>query len=469
MKTKIFLIAVSIVLTLISKSEIKVTSILGNNMVLQRNTEVKLWGKATPNETLTIKTSWNKQSYKTPVNDQGEWLVKVRTTEAGGPYDIKINSSKENLTINNILLGEVWFCSGQSNMQMTMAGIQDSPVNGLNDALVEADNDNIRFITIKNVAAAIPQDTCKGGKWEVANAQTVPNLSAIGYYYAKLLQQKLKIPVGIVSFSWGGSRIEAWMNKETLANYPKALESSSKEKPKHQQPNMLYNGIVHPILNFAFKGVIWYQGESNINYNEYSDLLVGMVSNWRKDFGIGEFPFYYVQIAPYLGSDNPNSTFRALQREPHLKASYLIPNSGMVSAIDLGEKDNVHPAEKFTVAKRLSYWALSETYGYKGIYHKNTCYKSFEQKDSTLLLTFENVGNGISSFGKELDNFEVAGADKKFYPANAKIVNSQLKVWSSEVKQPIAVRYAFYSFPHGKGFLYNMAGLPVPPFRSDNW
>jgi sialate O-acetylesterase len=305
--------------------------------------------------------------------------------------------------------------------------------------------------------------------WKVSNAETVAGFSALGYFYAKLLQQKLKIPIGMVNMSWGGSRIESWMSKETLINFPKSLASSSKETLVHQQPSKLYNGMVHPILSFGIKGVIWYQGESNINYTEYADLLVGMAANWRKDFSVGEFPFYFVQIAPYLGNARRDDTFRALQRENHLKASFVIPNSGMVSTIDIGEADNVHPAEKLTVAKRLSYWALSETYGYKGIFYKNPTFKSFETKDSTLVLSFDNLGNGLSSFGKELDNFEVAGTDRKFYPAKAKIVNSKLEVFSFEVKQPIAVRYAFYDYPHGQGFLYNLAHIPVPPFRSDNW
>ncbi|MDP4238114.1 MAG: sialate O-acetylesterase [Bacteroidota bacterium] len=468
MKAKLLISMAFTMMLFSANATIEVASILGDNMVLQRNSEVKIWGKSAPNQKLTISTSWNNTTYNTVANESGDWLVKVKTNEAGGPYSVNISSKNEKVTLNNILLGEVWICSGQSNMEMTMAGIPDSPVNGMNDALVDADNDNIRFITVNNTGMSTPQDTFQG-IWKVSNAETVAHFSALGYFYAKLLQKKLRIPIGMVNMSWGGSRIESWMSKETLANFPKSFESSSKETRIHQQPSKLYNGMVHPILNFGIKGVIWYQGESNINYTEYADLLVGMVANWRKDFGIGEFPFYFVQIAPYQGTSSSNSTFRALQRENHLKASFLIPNSGMVSTIDIGEADNVHPAEKLTIAKRLSYWALSETYGFKGIFHKNPTFKSFETKDSTLVLSFDNLGNGLSSFGKQLDNFEVAGADRKFYPAKAKIVNSKLEVFSPEVKQPVAVRYAFYDFPHGQGFLYNVAGIPVPPFRSDNW
>ena len=468
MKAKFLILMTFAMMLFTANAKIKFASILGDNMVLQRNSEVKIWGKSDPNLKLTINTSWNNASYNTVANENGEWLVKVKTDEAGGPYSVKISSKNEKVSMKNILLGEVWICSGQSNMEMTMAGIPDSPVNGMNDALVDANNNSIRFFTVKNTGMPTPQDTIQG-MWKVSNAETVAGFSALGYFYAKLLQQKLKIPIGMVNMSWGGSRIESWMSKETLINFPKSLASSSKETLVHQQPSKLYNGMVHPILSFGIKGVIWYQGESNINYTEYADLLVGMAANWRKDFSVGEFPFYFVQIAPYLGNARRDDTFRALQRENHLKASFVIPNSGMVSTIDIGEADNVHPAEKLTVAKRLSYWALSETYGYKGIFYKNPTFKSFETKDSTLVLSFDNLGNGLSSFGKELDNFEVAGTDRKFYPAKAKIVNSKLEVFSFEVKQPIAVRYAFYDYPHGQGFLYNLAHIPVPPFRSDNW
>jgi sialate O-acetylesterase len=214
---------------------------------------------------------------------------------------------------------------------------------------------------------------------------------------------------------------------------------------------------------------LWYQGESNRNdYQYYAGLMSGLVENWRNDFGVGQFPFYFVQIAPY-SYNNSKDILSGKFCDEQLKASLAIPNCGMVSTIDLGEEKNIHPAEKEIIAKRLSYWAVSETYGTKGISYKNPYFKTAVAKDSMMLVTFENAPLGLSSYGKELTNFEVAGEDKVFYPAKAVISSKQLKVSAQEVKRPIAVRYAYCNFPQGKGFLYNSAGLPVPSFRSDDW
>lgn len=469
MNTRIIFLSIFISLQLLLHAEIKVASVLGNNMVLQRNTEVKIWGKANPNEKLTLKASWNKDKITASCNEKGEWLVKVKTTEAGGPYTISISGGKEKVTLQNILLGEVWLCSGQSNMEMTMAGFGDSPINGSNEMLADADNNNIRLFTVKRLSIETPQDTCVG-KWETANAESVSRFSATAYTYGKQLQQKLKIPVGLICSSWGGSRIEAWINKESIANFPEPLAQTTLEKtPIHHKASQLYNGMIAPITNFAIKGGIWYQGESNItNYKDYAALMAGMVGNWRKDFAVGNFPFYYVEIAPYW-YNNSKAINSALQRNEQLKAMSLIPNSGMASTMDIGEEKNIHPAEKEIVGKRLAYWALSETYGMKGISYKSPTFKSMIVKDSVALISFDNVVNGLSTFGKEVESFEIAGQDSIFYPAKMNIIQKQARVWSPKVKTPVAVRYGFCNYPTTQGFLYNTAGLPVPSFRTDNW
>lgn len=469
MNTRILMLSIFLFTFLLAKAEIKTAAVLGDNMVLQRNTEVKLWGKAKPGEKLIVTTGWNNARTKTICNEKGEWIVKMRTTEAGGPYTITIASSKEKVLLKNILLGEVWLCSGQSNMEMPIAGFTDQPINGSNDVLVDADNNNIRLFTVKKASFAIPQDSCVG-KWSVASAESVAQFSAVGYYYAKLLQQKLKVPVGIICSSWGGSRIEAWMNKETIANYPKPLSQTTQEKtPIHHKASHLYNGMIAPITNYVIKGAIWYQGESNIeNYKEYAALMAGMIGNWRKDFGIGEFPFYFVQIAPY-SYGNSRAVNSALQRDEQLKANALIPNTGIVSTLDIGDEKCIHPVEKQTVAKRLTYWALSESYGIKGLSYKSPTYKSLSVKDSVAFISFDNVVNGLTSFGKEVECFEVAGEDQVFYPAKMSISQKQVLVWSSQVRVPVAVRYGFCNFPKTNGFLYNTAGLPVLSFRTDNW
>ena len=372
--------------------------------------------------------------------------------------------------MKNILLGEVWLCSGQSNMEMPTAGFRDQPINGSNDLMVDADNNNIRLFTVKKNAIATLQDTVSG-KWEIASAETVAQFSAVGYFYAKQLQQKLKVPVGMINSSWGGTRIEPWMDKESISQYPAAYTRSTQEKVAIQQrATNLYNGMIYPIINFAIKGAIWYQGESNIgDYKEYAVLMQGMVTGWRKDFGVGEFPFYYVQIAPYFYNDS-KAINSALQRDEQIVAMSLLPNSGMASTFDIGEERCIHPAEKLTVGKRLSYWALAQTYGFKGINFKSPTYKSVSVKDTVAIVTIENTVNGLTTFGKEVDCFEVAGEDKVFYPAKYSFNHKdQILVWSPKVKVPVAVRYGFCNFPVTRGFLYNTAGLPVPSFRTDLW
>ncbi len=470
MKTKSILLVIFLSCALLVRAEIKVASILGDNMVLQRNTEVKIWGNAKPGEKLTILTGWDKKQTPAACNEKGEWTAKVKTAEAGGPYEITVSTAKEKVILKNILLGEVWLCSGQSNMEMPIAGFKDQPINGSNDILVDADNNSIRLFTVKKNAIATLQDTVSG-KWEVASAITVARFSAVGYFFANQLQKKLKVPVGIINSSWGGTRIEPWMNKESITQYPEAYTRSTQEKVAvNQRATNLYNGMIFPIINFAIKGAIWYQGESNIgDYKEYAALMAGMVSGWRKDFGVGEFPFYFVQIAPYF-YNNSKAINSALQRDEQLAAMTLIPNSGMVSTIDIGEEKSIHPAEKLIVGKRLSYWALSETYGFKGINFKSPTYKSMSVKDSVATVTIENTVNGLCSFGNEVEGFEIAGEDNVFYQARYSLKGKdQVLVWSPKVKTPVAVRYCFCNFPVTKGFLYNTAGLPVPSFRTDNW
>jgi sialate O-acetylesterase len=469
MKTRIFFLTIFLFACLIGQSQIKVATVLGDNMVLQRNSEIKIWGKAKPGEKLTVKADWVTGQVSATASDKGDWLVKIKTKEAGGPYTVAISSAKEKVLLKNILLGEVWLCSGQSNMEMPMAGFGDSPIIGANDFLLDADNDNIRLYRLNKAVSATPVDTCTG-KWSVANAETASGFSAVGYLYARLLQQKLKVPVGVICSSWGGSRIEAWMNHETIIPFAEAYTQTTQAKtPVHHRASNLYNGMISPIINYNIKGAIWYQGESNIgNYKDYAALQAAMVANWRKDFGVGEFPFYFVQIAPYW-YNNSKANNSALQRDEQLKAQSLIPNAGMACTIDIGEEKNIHPAEKFVVAKRLALLAFAENYGVKGINYKSPSYTGMVVKDTLATLSFDNVAMGLSTYGKEVNCFEIAGSDSIFYPAKLAIKAKQAIVWSPKVKAPVAVRYAFSNFPVTNGYLYNTAGLPVPSFRTDNW
>jgi len=464
MKTKSLFISLFLSITLLLHAQLKIASVLDNNMVLQRNTEVKIWGTSNPNSKLTISVDWNKsKKINTVSNDKGQWLVKVKTTEAGGPYQIHVSDSKQSITLNNILLGEVWLCSGQSNMEMPMIGFNDSPINGSNDILMDAENNNIRLFTVKKAAFSTPQDTCSGN-WTMATAENAGKFSAVGYLFARQLQRKLNVPVGMICSSWGGSRIESWIKKDYMSNSPELQKLTVNNKTA-----LLYNGMIHPIKNFVIKGAIWYQGEANrSDFQYYAGLMGGLVENWRNAFDVNQFPFYFVQIAPFR-YNNSKDILSGKFCDEQLKASLAIPNCGMVSTIDLGEEKNIHPAEKTVVAKRLVCWAISETYGIKGITYKPPYFKTAVVKDSTMLVSFENAALGLSSYGKELTNFEVAGEDKIFYPAKAGITSKQVKVFATEVKKPIAVRYSFCNFPQGNGFLYNSSGLPVLSFRSDDW
>jgi sialate O-acetylesterase len=469
MNFKALIFSVLFFLTFTVQAQLKIASVLGNDMVLQRNTEVNIWGKATPNKNITVKTSWNNISEKTTADEKGNWIVKVKTTQAGGTYTIQINCNKEKIQLNNILLGEVWLCSGQSNMEMPIEGFEDQPINNSGDILLDAENNQIRFFKVEHASKPSPQDTCVG-KWLVANAVTVSKFSAVSYLFAKQLQQKLNVPVGVICSAWGGSRIEPWMDAQTLGKFPNALAQTTFDgiQPQHQA-SKLYNGMIAPIQNFTIKGALWYQGESNIiNYYEYAQLMQAMVAQWRKNFNVGEFPFYFVEIAPYpypyKGALNS-----ALQREAQLKAKALIPNSGMVSTIDLGDEKWIHPAEKATIAKRLAMCALSETYHIEGLPYKTPTFKRMEIKDTVAIISFNDVALGLSSGGKKVNCLEIAGADKVFYPAEMSIDKKQLTVWSTNVKIPVAVRYAFSNYPKTEGYLFNTTGLPVPSFRTDNW
>ena len=447
-KSTIKLILFSFLFVATVQAKVKVGSVLGDNMVLQRDTEVQIWGTAQPGERLSITTGWNNVKKIFKANENGKWLVKVKTTEAGGPYKITIGASKEKIIIKNILLGEVWLCSGQSNMEMPVAGLGGGQLaNGSNELIFDADNDNIRLFNVKKASISTPQDSCVGS-WAVASSESVASFSAVGYLYAKKLQQKLKVPVGMICSSWGGSSIEAWMDKETIAQFPAALKRCEKTQPQ-TKPSFLYNGMIAPIVNYTIKGALWYQGESNKDfYKDYAALQASMVASWRKDFGVGNFPFYFVQIAPFEYG-NSKGIISALLRDEQLKSMELIPNSGMISTFDVGEEKNIHPAEKTTVANRLAYWSLSDTYGCKGLSYKMPTFNSVTIKDSVAILKFDNAPNGFTSFGKEVECFEVAGADSIFYPAKL-IIDKEVKVFSAKVKAPMAVRYGFCNFPKQK-------------------
>ncbi|HZL12460.1 MAG TPA: sialate O-acetylesterase [Prolixibacteraceae bacterium] len=447
-------------------AEIKLPAIFCDNMVMQQQTQAAIWGKASKSSSVKVITSWNNKSYTTSAASDGTWKLKVTTPKAGGPYDITISDGKA-LKLQNILIGEVWVCSGQSNMEMPMKGYRNQPILGSSEAIAISSNPNIRLFTVQKATSLEPLDDFTGD-WKMCEPGNVSEFSATAYYFGLMLQKALNVPVGLINTSWGGTRIEPWISESGIKNFDwvNLPEKKPVEKLSPQTPTVLFNAMINPIVGYGMRGAIWYQGESNRNEpQEYQKLMPGLVENWRSVWGIGEFPFYYVQIAPFdYGTNGLNSAYL---REAQLKASTAIPNIGMVCIMDLGEKDIIHPAHKETGSNRLAYLALAQTYGIKGIASQSPVLKDMKVAEGVVKLTFDNAPDGLTSYSKELNCFEVAGANKRFFPAKAFITGMGITLMSPLVSEPVAVRYAFQDFIVGD--LFGTNGLPVSSFRTDQW
>jgi sialate O-acetylesterase len=449
-------------------AEVKLPAIFGDNMVLQQQTEAAIWGKAALNTTVKVTTSWNKKSYTARADKDGNWKLKVSTPVAGGPYNITISDGKA-LTLKNIMIGEVWVCSGQSNMEMPMKGFRNQPITGSNEYISTSSNEQIRLITVPRTTSLSTLEDFKGN-WKNCEPENVSEFSATAYFFGLMLNKALKVPVGLICTSWGGTRIEPWISENGLKKFDwvklpdKTQAQTGTLSP--QTPTVLFNGMINPIAGFGIRGAIWYQGESNRNEPvQYQQLIPGLVENWRSVWGVGEFPFYYVQIAPF--DYGPTGLNSAYLREAQLKASTAIPNIGMACIMDTGEKDIIHPANKKAAGDRLAFLALVKTYGKKGYAGEGPVLKEMKVEGSFVRLTFDNAVNGLAFLGKELSCFEVAGANKRFFPAKAFITNQGITIFCPSVAEPVAVRYAFRDFIIGD--LFNTEGLPASSFRTDTW
>lgn len=456
-------------------AEIKLPAIVSSNMVLQRNTTVKLWGWADANEKITIKTSWLKKSISIQADAEGNWSVDVQTTNSKEGQTIILKSKTSNITLDNILFGEVWLCSGQSNMEMPMKGYAGQPIFGSAEAVAKSSNPNLRLFSVtRRIGSKTPiTDIGKHySPWQQATPESVLKFSAVAYFYGQQLQEILDVPVGLILSAWGGSSIQAWMSNEALSPYQKVdlTDRDINVKP-NVIPTALFNSMMNPIIPYTIKGALWYQGESNVEEAEkYKKLFPAMVEDWRKRWAIGNFPFYYVQIAPHKYSGNEtvlNSKNSAFIREVQLQCLDLIPNSGMAITIDIGAQNSIHPPKKKEVADRLLYNALNQTYGFKTINYAGPIFESMEVKEAGLLIKFKNEENGIYSYN-ELEGFEIAGSDKIFYPASAKIVDrKKVMVSNAKVPNPVAVRYDWNNWVTGT--LLNTNLLPASSFRTDDW
>ncbi len=447
------------------KAEVKLPAIFGDHMVLQQQTDAAIWGTAKTNKTVKVTTSWNKESYSTKSNSEGNWKLKVKTPTAGGPFSINISDGTE-LKLNNVLIGEVWVCSGQSNMQMIMNGYHNQPVLGSNEAIATSTNNSIRLITIER-EKNLEEQKDFSGEWLECTPENVGSFSATAYFFGRMLQNALDVPVGLICSSWGGTRIEPWISDGGFENFDwvNLPNENTPSDYSQQTPTVLFNAMISPMVGYAIKGALWYQGESNRNEPQhYEKLMPGLIENWRDEWGIGDFPFYYCQIAPFNYGGGINSAFL---REAQFKASTAIDNIGMACLMDVGEKNNIHPADKKAAGERLAYLALAKTYVMAGFEYSGPTLKEMTIEGSVVKLTFNHAKYGLSTFSKELLNFKVAGENQRFYPAEAFITRKGITLFSPSVEKPVAVRYAFDDWVVGE--LFNNEGLPASSFRTDDW
>ncbi len=457
------------VLLLAVGTDAKVTMprMFGNGMVLQRETKAYLWGSAKANTTMKIQTSWDNRTYLVKTDTNGKWRSSVMTPKAGGPYSITFNDG-EKTVLEDILIGEVWICSGQSNMEMQMKGFKAQPVAGAIADCLHSTDKELRMFTVKRNSQFAPIDTVSG-RWMEANPGNTRDFSATAYYFGRELRQVLGVPVGLIVASWGGSACEAWMTPEWLKAFPDAKipQSPADIKSKNRTPTVLYNGMLHPLIGYSMRGVIWYQGEDNVpRYKTYADMLSTMIRGWRSDWQQGDFPFYYCQIAPYDYSLIDWDSNSALLREQQSKVERMVENTGMAVLMDAGLEYGIHPRKKREAGERLAFLALRNTYGIAGI-PEHARYQSVEFKGDTAIVAFDRSKEWVYfDHGTTSRLFEVAGQDRVFHPAKAWVDRNRVYVKSDEVAHPVAVRYAFTNWADGDLFC---DGLPVSSFRSDDW
>ena len=366
-------------------SQIELSNLFSDNMVLQQESNVNFWGKAQKNQELIIYSSWSGKIHKTTVNNDGNWKMKIKTPSAGGPFNIQITCNSETKTINNVLIGEVWLSSGQSNMEMTLSGNNREPVIGSLDAIANSNNSKIRFFNVKENVSKERISNVEG-EWLQANFKNTPNFSAVAYSFAKYLNQVLDVPFGVINSPKDGSVAEAWISPEVLKKITTEKELSYYVAQPHNSPSVLFNGMINAIIPFTIKGVIWYQGEGNSGrYQNYMKLMNGLIKNWRDEWRLGDFPFYFVQLAPNGSLGQGNGTSQAFLREAQLKTMLSVKNTGMAVTLDIGSTITNHPPEKLLIGKRLAYWALAKNYGFDGLPYTGPIYESMKAVSYTHL------------------------------------------------------------------------------------
>ncbi|MBI1375211.1 MAG: sialate O-acetylesterase [Phycisphaera sp.] len=492
----------------VAYADVKVPAVIGAHMVIQRDKPADIWGWADADEKVTV--SFAGQNKVAKANAEGRWAVRLDPLKASAePREMTIKG-KNTLTLADVLVGEVWVCSGQSNMAFSVSRGNDADL----EALAARDHAGIRFFTTARVTAEQPLDDTQAD-WQVCAPETLPGFTAVGYYFGRQLYETLGVPIGLINTSWGGTPSEAWTRREAMeaqanlkplldrwdkqvadfdpdkakADYEKNLEEwktkaaeakkTGGRPPRRPQfvdprldphrPASLYNGKIAPIIPFAIRGAIWYQGESNASRAfQYRTVFPTMINNWREDWHQGDFPFYWVQLANFKPVvEEPAESDWAELREAQ-SMTLKLPNTGEAVIIDIGLANNIHPTNKQYVGKRLARLALANDYGID-IVARSPHFKEMQIKGDKAVLTFSSVGTGLQSFDNEpVKGFQIAGADKQWKWAEAKIAGKDaVTVWSDDVKEPVAVRYGWANNPVVN--VYNSVSLPMSPFRTDDW
>jgi len=469
----------------VMKDSLLIADALQSNMVLQQNKSFKVWGTAKAGVQVSIQADWMANPVHTTVEQDGTFLgiIDVPIARKGdfNPHQIQVSTAGEKKVLSNLLIGEVWFCSGQSNMQFAV-----KEMIGADEVLKEADEPNIRLLNVGLNFSASPIGQFLG-KWQVSNMESVKGFSAVGYTFGQKLYKELNIPIGLIFSGIGASGVQAYIPQDELAKNNRLNETYLKpylESPKAAEkidggfsfekvvrPYLLYNAMIHPFLNLSIKGICWYQGEANhMERESYVTATQVMISSWRERFKQGDLPFYYVQIAPYFHEkEDPKLAFDAFFREAQEKVSSL-NNTAMVSTMDVGEAKDLHPKNKKPVGLRLAAVALNRVYNQLSVPYQGPQYSHVDFKKNTAAVSFrpESLGTGLNTNdGAAPAFFYLAGADKVFYPATAKIVGNTVVLSSKNVKSPKSVRYAFFNYPVTN--LQNKEGFPVNPFRTDDW
>lgn len=468
MKNRFFILLLTATICFSAKSKVVLPSMFSDGMVMQQM-QTRLWGTAAAGRTVTVIPSWSVAAYKTKADTQGKWSLEIKTPSASyKQYSISLDDGQKTI-LKNILIGEVWICSGQSNMEMPMKGFKNQPVGNAVVDILHSGDTSLRLFTVKRNSQFQPVDTVCGS-WMEADPASVREFSATAYYFGRELRRILNVPVGLIVTSWGGSACEAWMTSEWLKAFPDAKVPSSPQdvKSPNRTPTVLYNGMLHPLIGMSMRGVIWYQGEDNVpRYRTYADMMSVMVKGWRSQWGQGDFPFYYCQIAPYDYSIIGWKVNSAFLREQQAKAELIIPNCGMAVLTDAGLEYGIHPRKKEIAGQRLALLALDKTYKISGLTSQSAYFDKAEFRHDTTVVSFKRADMWIyGRDGYKSSLFEVAGADSVFHPAKAWVERNKVYVKSDEVVHPVAVRYAFHNWTDGDLFC---DGLPLSSFRSDNW